>query len=195
MGKKVKNEIQPNLQKGQAANRSAHYLLGQSMLVELQYDLTRKQRLIPHLRIWGVIQLFVILGIFAVAAATVQHSWWTSFVVALLILWFGRGYIIGLFNVVFVRSQHMDIRIEDNGLGYMTGKERWYILLDGLTAVRDLERSVWTIQHWNGTIVNIPKKILSDEALKFLRGWVCQANDIRNKYGIQSPDPTKPTKA
>ena len=165
------------------------------MLIELQYDLTRKQRLIPHLRIWGVTQLFVILGVFAVATATAQRSWWTAIVVVLLILWFGRGYIIGLFNVGFVRLQHMDIRIEDNGLGYMAGKERWYIFLDGLTAVRDLERSVWTVQHWNGTIVNIPKKILSDEALEFLRDWVCRANDIRSKYGIQSPHPTKPTKA
>lgn len=97
--------------------------------------------------------------------------------------------------MVFVMSHHMDIRIEDNGLGYMAGKEWWYISLDGLTAIRDLERSVWTVQHWNGTVVNIPKKILSDEALEFLRDWVCRANDIRNKLGIQSPYPTKPTKS
>jgi hypothetical protein len=165
------------------------------MLVELQYDLTRKQRLIPHLRIWGVNQLFVIFGVFAFAAATVRHSWWISLVAALFLLCFLRGYIKGLLNVVFVMSQHMDIRIEDNGLGYMAGKEWWYISLDGLTAIRDLERSVWTVQHWNGTVVNIPKKILSYEALEFLRDWVCRANDIRNKLGIQSPYPTKPTKS
>ena len=163
------------------------------MLLELKYDLTRKQRLIPHLRVWGVYQLFAISALITFTAATVRHSWWIS-IAAALFLFFCRGYFTGFLNVVFASSQHMDIRIEDNGLGYLEGKERWYIFLDGLTAVRDLEGSVWTVQHWNGTVVNIPKKILSTEALEFLRDWVRRANDIRTKLGIQSPYPTKPTK-
>ena len=103
-----------------------------------------------------------------------------------------RGYFIGLLNVLFVSSQHMDIRIEESGLGYLSGKERYYIFLDGLTAVRDLERSVWTIQHWNGTVINIPKKLLGIDALAFLRDWVQRANVIREKHGIRNPYPSEP---
>ncbi len=165
------------------------------MFTELQYELTRKQRLVPHLRVWGVAQFLVLFGLFGAAVAALQGSWIFAAFVGLCVLWFGRRYIVGLLNAVFVKSQHMDIRIEDNGLGYMAGKERWYIFLDGLTAVRDLERSVWTIQHWNGTIVNIPKKALSEDILNFLRNWVRKANDYRDQHGIRSPYPTKATKA
>jgi hypothetical protein len=40
----------------------------------------------------------------------------------------------------------------------LAGKERRYIFLDGLTAVRDLERSVWTVQHWNGVALRIKER-------------------------------------
>lgn len=142
------------------------------MVAELQYNLTRRQRLIPHIRAWGLSQLLVILGVIGVGFAVDRGSWWIALFAALFVLWFGRGYLAGLWNVLFVKLQHMDIVIEDKGLGYMVGKERWYIFLDGLTAVRDLERTVWTIQHWNGTVVNIPKTMLSEDALNFLRDWV-----------------------
>lgn len=99
-----------------------------------------------------------------------QGSWWTALFVALLALWFGRGYVVGLINVIFVREQHVDIQIEDNALGFMAGKERWYFSLDGLTAVRDLEGSVWTIQHWNGAVLNIPKEILASDGLDWTSG-------------------------
>jgi hypothetical protein len=172
----------------------AQCMLFQEMLAELQYDLTRKQRLIPHIRVWGVIQLFLILGMIGIGAALMKGLWWMALFLALPVLWFGRRYIIGLFNVIFVKSQYMDIRIEDKGLGYKTGKERRYVFLDGLTAVRDLEQSVWTVQHWNGTVVNIPKKILSEDTLDFLRDWVRRANSYRDKHGIRSPFSTKPEK-
>jgi hypothetical protein len=165
------------------------------MLAELQYDLTLRQRLIPHIRTWGVAQLFVVVGLVGAVAAAIGGSWIFAVLIGLVILWFGRGYIIGLLNVIFVKSQHMDIRIEDNGLGYMAGKERRYIFLDGLTAVRDLERSVWTIQHWNGTVVNIPKNELAEDTLAFLRDWVRRANDYRDQHGNRSPHPTKTTRA
>lgn len=165
------------------------------MLAEFQYDLTRKQRLIPHIRAWGVSQLLVILGMIGVGAAVTQGSWGVALFAALIILWFGRGYFIGLVNGIFVKLQHMDIRIEDNGLGFMAGNERWYIFLDGLTAVRDLEPSVWTVQHWNGTVVNIPKKVLSEDVLEFLQDWVRRANDYRDKHGIRSSFPTKQKRA
>jgi len=165
------------------------------MVAELRYDLTRRQRLIPHIRACRLTQLLVILGAVGVGLAAARGPWWIFLITALFVLWFSRCYAVGFWNVLFVKSQHMDIVIEDKGLGYMVGKERWYIFLDGLTAVRDLEKTVWTIQHWNGTLVNIPKTMLSEDALEFLCDWVRRANDERDKLGIRSPYPTKPTKA
>lgn len=161
------------------------------MITELQYDLTRKQRLIPHIRTWGINQVFVTLGLVGAITSAINGSWISGMALASLVFFIGRGYIIGLIGVIFTKSQHMNIRIEEKGLGYMVGKERWYIFLDGLTAIRDLERSVWTIQHWNGTVVNIPKKLISEEVLSFLRDWVQQANYYRDQHGIKNPYPTK----
>jgi hypothetical protein len=161
------------------------------MITELQYDLTRKQRLIPHIKSWGITQLFVMFGFVGAISSAINGSWISGVALALLVVLVGRGYIIGLIGVIFTKSQHMDIRIEDKGLGFMVGKERWYIFLDGLTAIRDLEGSVWTIQHWNGTVVNIPKKLISEEVLRFLLDWVQRANDYRDQHGIKNPYPTK----
>ena len=156
------------------------------MHAELQYDLTRKQRLLPHIRVWGVTQIFVIIGLIGVGAAVMHGSWRIAPFVALLVLWGGRGYITGLINVILVKSHHMEIRIEDNGLEFMAGKDRWYIYLDGLTAIRNLEKTVWTIQHWNGTIVNIPKKDLTEDVLNFLRDCLRRIPGCRVREGNRS---------
>lgn len=159
--------------------------------ITLEYDLSRRQRLIPHLRSWGPYQAVGILVFAAVTAAASRLSLWALFA-WILFMFALRGYFIGLFNVLFIASQRMDVRIEANGLGYLFGKERYYVCLDGLTAVRDLERSVWTIQHWNGTVINVPKELLAAETLAFLRDWVQRANEIREKHGIRNPYPSEP---
>ena len=154
----------------------------QQLPFELRYDLSRRQRLIPHLKIWRHHALFVIVCVVG-AAAGLYSSWW-YLVLLLFFLFIFRGFFLGLVNVLFVRRQAMDIVVEQNGLGFLAGKERWYFFLDGLTAFDQLAADVWTIQHWNGSVVNIPATLLNAEQVQFFRNWVDEANAIRKRLGI-----------
>jgi hypothetical protein len=103
------------------------------------------------------------------------------------LLFIFRGFFIGFLNVVVVRRQAMDLVIEQTGLGFLVGTERWYIALDGLTAFDELAKGVWTVQHWNGCVVNIPAGLLSAEQVEFFRSWVTEADAIRWRLGITPP--------
>ena len=72
-------------------------------------------------------------------------------------------------------------------MGFSLERRRWYIALDGLTAFDKLAESVWTLQHWNGCVVNIPAELLSAELVEFFRNWVIEADAIRRRLGITPP--------
>ena len=61
-------------------------------------------------------------------------------------------------------------------------------LLDGLTSFEELAEGVWTVQHWNGSVVNIPAELLSAEQVEFFRNWVIEADAIRRRLGIGRPN-------
>jgi hypothetical protein len=155
--------------------------------IELRYDLTRRQRLIPHLRIWRPFAPTVIVSVAGAAWGVVYRTWW-CLALLLLLLFIFRGIFIGLLNVLLVGRQHMDIVIEQNGLGFLIGKERWYFALDGLTSFEELAEGVWTVQHWNGSVVHIPAELLSMEQVEFFRNWVIEADAIRRRLGIDRPN-------
>ena len=115
---------------------------------ELRYNLTRRQRLIPHLRIWWRHAPLIIVCVGGAAAGIVYLSWWCIPLLFCLLFIF-RGFFIGFLNVVLIRRQAMDLVIEHNSLAFLAGDERWYCSLDGLTAFDELARGVWTLQHWN----------------------------------------------
>jgi hypothetical protein len=133
----------------------------------LCYDLTRRQRFIPHLRIWGPLVPLIVLGLVGCLLA-IAGSWW--FVpLALGYVWFFHRFFVGLADVLLRSVVHMDLRVEENGLGFLAGGERWWLFLDGLLSIQQLTPGVWTLQHWNGTVVNIPAAVLTDDQLAHLR--------------------------
>jgi hypothetical protein len=150
---------------------------------ELRYNLTRRQRLIPHLRIWGRHVPLIIVCVAGAVAGVVYLSWW-CLALLLSLLFIFRGLFIGFSNVVLVRRKAMDLVVEENGLGLLVGTERWYFALDGLTGFAELTEGVWTMQHWNGSVVNIPAELLSAEQVAFFRNWVIEADAIRRRLGI-----------
>jgi hypothetical protein len=58
---------------------------------ELRYQLTRRQRLVPHLQIWGPLALIVPAGLVVLLAAVVQ-VWWAAFL-ALAWSWLFRNFL------------------------------------------------------------------------------------------------------
>ncbi len=135
----------------------------------LQYELSRRQRLVPHLRIWGL-YVPMLGGILLGAVYLARHGspgW--ALLAASFGLWLYRGFIVGLFQVIRRPVQPMDLEIQENGLGFLDGNQRWWIFLDGVIHIAQLQKDTWTIQHHNGTVINIPATAITPEQLEHIR--------------------------
>ncbi len=143
----------------------------------IRYSLTRRQRLIPHLRIWGpaFVPFYVLLETFFVVrfiVAVLTLEWLavlTFGVLAVGMLILFRGLVTGLVDAVVNARREMNITIEDNALGILIGSERWYLFLDGITKISQYTSDVWTIEHWNGSVVHLLKDMISDEQLNHMQ--------------------------
>lgn len=133
---------------------------------QLRYVLTRRQRILPHLRIWlpylpGVVAVAVV-GIFLVIG-----KWWL-FPILLLFLLLFRGFWIGLLDVAIRPVRLMDIEVQQNGLGFMIGGERRWLFLDGMTRILRTS-DIWTFCHHNGHVINIPTSAITEDQVEFIR--------------------------
>ena len=143
----------------------------------IRYSLTRRQRLVPHLKIWGSIYVpftLLLLGFFAARTmfAVASLEWMAILTFGGLFVFFVfflRGMIRGLLDVLFVPVREMDITIENNGLGVMLGETRWYLFLDGVIRLTEYVDGLWTIEHWNGSIVHIPKDLISTDQVNHIQ--------------------------
>jgi hypothetical protein len=145
--------------------------------VNLRYTLSRSQRLVPHLGIWG--------------------TWWTLFILSVMLFWLyaaidnalkgnfcgafgfvGMGFLVfiglrpmfvGLIDVLFVARREMDVEIQENGAGVIISAERWWLWLDGFTDVRKFRADTWTLQHWNGCVIHIAASAISEDVIDHIR--------------------------
>jgi hypothetical protein len=150
---------------------------------QLEYDLSRWQRMAPHLRIWRLYIPLIVLGLFASVVGLAFRNWWFIGLL-LLILFLFRGFFFGLYNAIIVPRQHMELIVEENVLHFVAGGERWALSLDGLLGFDELANNIWTLRHWNGVVLDIPKVLLTAGQVQFFRNWVDEANKIRQRYGI-----------
>jgi hypothetical protein len=135
---------------------------------QLQYSLSRRQRLVPHLVVWAPYLPAVGLMLLVVCLLTVYVSpWWA--LLSLWWLWLARGLIAGLVDVAFHSLRHMDVVIQENGLGFLRGNERWWIFLDGIINFGQLIEDTWTLQHYNGVVIHIPTDAITPEQVEFLQ--------------------------
>lgn len=141
----------------------------------LTYDLNRRQRLVPHLIIWGPYALMP-LALLALVVLLVCASRWWLFAV-LPSLWIFRGFWLGFLDVLVCPVRHMDVIVEENGLGFVAGGERWWIFLDGLLHVAKTRSDTWTVYHYNGTVINIAASAIASEQVAFLQDWARRRTD------------------
>ena len=135
---------------------------------QLQYELNRRQRLIPHLVIWGqYLPAYIIVAGCLIFASVHWSPWLLLGLIAVLRL--TKGFFIGLSNIITQPKHEMDILVEENGLGYLAGGERWWVPLDGVLKVGKIHPDVWTVFHYNGTVINIPVGVITDEQIKHLQ--------------------------
>jgi hypothetical protein len=134
----------------------------------LRYQLSRSQRLIPHLAIWGPLSLIIPASVCGVIFFAVTKSYWWLLLLPLVLLQF-RGLFIGLLDVVLHPVRDMDITIEENTLSFLAGGEHWHLFLDGVTNITKYRKDVWTIQHWNGSVIHLPASEITDDHIAHIK--------------------------
>jgi hypothetical protein len=80
-----------------------------------------------------------------------------------------RPLFVGLFDVLFVARREMDVVIEENGVGFMMGGQRWYLWLDAFTDIRKFRADTWTLQHWNGCVLHIAVSAIGEDVIDHIR--------------------------
>ncbi len=135
---------------------------------EYRFTLSRRQRMVPHLKVWApyaVIGL-PLLGFLLHLAFT--RSPWAWFLFALLILLM-RGFFIGLVQTALWPRQRLCVAIEERGVGFGEDEPQWWIFTDGILRFDQTCADLWTLYHYNGTVLNIPTDVISTEDVSFLR--------------------------
>ena len=144
---------------------------------QLRYTLSRSQRLVPLVRLWGVFTTIFVLVMFAFFSIRMMFAiWWLEWSgivvfggLALGVFVRYRGLFVGLMDVLTVPSRHVDAVIEENAAGILLGKERGYLFLDGITSIRQYRAEVWTIEHHNGAVLHVPVSAITDEQMSHIR--------------------------
>lgn len=144
---------------------------------QLRYTLSRSQRLVPHVRLWGVSTTIFVLALFAFFCAQTVVAVWSLELPGIVV--FGglalgtvvlfRGLLVGLIDVLTVPRRDVDVVIEENAAGILLGKERWYLFLDGITSLKQYRADVWTIQHFNGSVLHVPAAAITDEQMSHIK--------------------------
>ena len=166
----------------------------------LRYKLTRRQRLVPHLRIWAPhLPPHLIVGLsFMIAAVIVSISrpdipYSFSFSVALLPpLLSLRGYIVGLLNVLLFPTVRIDMIVQEKTLGLKTtfGVRMWTTAFDGTRSFEQYADDTWTLFLYNGAVITIPSSELTEDQIEHFQGWAKGSGD--SEGAVQVGEETGP---
>lgn len=151
---------------------------------QLRYELKRAQRFVPLMRIWGWFYgpfALLLLTFFCLRTVySVLTGEWPGLVVfgglALFTLAWVRGLVVGLVDVLFTRRRTVDLEVctvdlevEEQAVGVLRGGERCYLFLDGFLSLDRFHPEVWTLQHYNGSVLHIPVSMITEEQLDHFR--------------------------
>jgi hypothetical protein len=159
--------------------------------IRIEYDLTRRQRLIPHLGIWapfvivpiGAVTLGLTLLVLKDSAPVLPCLAVGCILVFVFLLFMARGFLMGMLNIALIPTQHMDIVIEEETLGFMTPRGLYRVFLDGITSIHNYDPGTWTVVHYNGTVINIPVPSIAEQYIEHMRR---KAEHGKTPEGVQA---------
>jgi hypothetical protein len=142
-----------------------------------RYELSRMQRLVPHVRVWGLFYTpFILLMLLFFGMGVVVNAGERDFCgvivfsgFILLMLAGFRGLFVGWIDVLLVSVQHVDIEVGENAIAIRSGTEPAYLFLDGFFAPRKFRADVWTLEHFHGYVLNIAASAISEEQINYIR--------------------------
>jgi hypothetical protein len=136
---------------------------------QLRFSLSRRQRLANELLPW-VPALAGSLG-FAIGIAylAVEVSvWFLVLLVVPVILY--RGFFTILFDLIIHSGQWVEMSVDDSRLDMQAGSKKTSLPLKGIIQVYRAVK-VWTILHFDGSVVTIPADAIADEQIDFLKSF------------------------
>jgi hypothetical protein len=150
--------------------------MSQEVLLELKYELNRWQRLIPHFWVWFPYLPTVLTPLLVPFFISVS-AWYI--LVVLPILYLSKEFFYGLLDVIINPNIPMDVVVEENRLGYMCNDYRLWMRLSEVLIVGNPWSGIWTVYHYNSTVINIPISAISKEQLEVFCSAVYRATQGR----------------
>jgi len=144
---------------------------------QLHYKLSRGQRIVPHLRLWGVTSALLIVGLFVfflfAAALNFSKSRVSDGIGFLLfdclVFILARGLFVGIIDALTVPTREVDLLVQENAAGVQLRGQRWWLFLDGFLEIRKYHPDIWTLHHHNGSVLHIPTTEVSEAQLDHIR--------------------------
>jgi len=143
----------------------------------LRYRLSRSQRLRALLAMEGISYSVFGLLLFAFFCLAIVLNgregkiggafFFTAMALGIFLLW--KTVFLRLVGVLLFKWLEVDLLVRDNGAGILIGGERWYFFFDGITSIKQYRPDLWTIRHFNGFVLHIPKRLITEEQLQYIR--------------------------
>jgi hypothetical protein len=137
----------------------------------LRYDLSRGQRLGPHLLPWAPClgaSLGYTLGI--VFLAKVVSAWFLPALV-LPAIYCRRFFALAL-GILVHPAEPVDLFADETHLELRAGGVSVRFALAGIVQVYRSEHNTWTVLNRDNTAVTIPAAVISEEQLRYLKSFV-----------------------
>ena len=96
-----------------------------------------------------------------------RSPWFLLF--SLAPLWVLRGFVAGVLNIAFVPVQHMDVVINEQGLGFLAGGERWWVFLDSIVHIARFRDDLWSFGCYHGELISVPAVLIGPETHAHVR--------------------------
>jgi hypothetical protein len=149
------------------------------MMVELpfrlHYELSRGQRIRPHLRAWALFIPAILAGLFACVVGMVTDlRWYFVCLGFLFVLVCFRGFFVGLLQIAFIRSEVIDVTFDEQGMIITNQHVHMTALWKKLWRVKLGSDAMCSVGFSNGVLVHIPGTLLCSEQIAFLQQQLAQ---------------------
>ncbi|HRW55890.1 MAG TPA: hypothetical protein P5081_23705 [Phycisphaerae bacterium] len=136
--------------------------------IRIRYPLTRRQRL--TLTRMGYRWRFFYAPALIVALVVLSGEISKLFCIPLCIsLFIYRRLIIDLVDLVMIRIRVEDIILHEFALGFISNGARWWVMTAGVVDVTERIKGMWTIRHYNGTVLHIPAAMVTSSHIDHLK--------------------------
>jgi len=116
----------------------------------------------------------------------VISAWWSIALILSSVI--ARHFMLQLLDIIARTLSQQDLIIDRNGLGFLIGRQRFWVFLDGIVAVESYVPDMWTVRHCNGRVFHIPASELTGVQVEYLRPGADRGRLWFDAYGACPED-------